>query len=87
MNMTSTSGTIGLLAEDLTPISDRQPCKFDWGQGPGSWAVQVTSSHEFEVAAGGFLVAIYDDRDRLMLALPIVARPIDAGRVLVGPTF
>ena len=79
------TGSIGLLDEKLSLLTEREPCRFEWGVADGSWSVRVRSKHELAPAAGAFLVAIYDNRDRLMFALPIVGRPIGLSHaVLVG---
>ncbi len=80
------TGSVGLVDENLTPIGDREPCKFGWYVGSDGWAVQVVSSHALSPVEGAFLVAIYDDRDRLMFAVPIVGRPIQhGGALMLGP--
>jgi hypothetical protein len=80
------TGSIGLLDEKLSLITEPEPCRFAWTAGPGPYACEILSHHELSPASGAFLVAIYDLEDRLMFALPIVGRPIGvAHAVLVGP--
>ena len=74
--MIEITGFIGLLDEKLSPLGEPEPCRFRWGIGPGGWSVDVLSEHELSPASGAFLVAIYDNEDRTMFALPIVGRPI-----------
>ena len=76
-------GTLALLDEKMEQIGDSQPCQFGWDVGPGSFAVELHSQHEFSEARGGWALAIYDDHDRLIWAFPIVGRPVGGGTLRV----
>jgi len=85
--MIEVTGSIGLLDKKLSPLGEPEPCRFRWGIGPGTWSVEVLSEHELSPASGAFLVAIYDDQDRVMFALPVVGRPIQIAHALrIDPT-
>lgn len=74
--MIEATGSIGLLDEKLSPLSKPEPCRYRWAITPRGWSVEVLSEHELSPASGAFLVAIHDDQDRTIWALPIVGRPI-----------
>jgi hypothetical protein len=80
--MIEVTGSIGLLDEKLLPLGEPEPCRFKWGIGAGTWSVEVLSQHELSPASGAFLIAIYDNQDRAMFALPIVGRPIGIANAL-----
>ena len=82
----SAPGEVGLLAEDFTPVGDRQPCEYAWTVGRGSWSVRLNTDHEFQAVGGARFVAIYGD-GRLIWAVPTFGEPLRAGQIFrVGPS-
>jgi hypothetical protein len=39
----------------------------------------MTTSHDFSQAESAWLVGVYDERERLIWALPIISRPLAKG--------
>jgi hypothetical protein len=85
-------GFVGLLDEHHEPILERQPCRYSWSPGPGTWTVAILTGHAFDLSAlngsaEAWYVAIYGGRaaDELMFTFPFVGRPVITGQLGVGP--
>jgi len=82
--MITAEGTIGVLNEKHELMTETQPCTFSWAVGTGRWAVELHTTHEFEIEEdGACAVAIFDPRHILIWASPIMAYPIGFGRLRV----
>lgn len=78
MTHTEANGFIVLLDRQNQPVTDRQPCRFAWHEGPGSFSCHMLSSHRITVPEeGASAIAVTDDQGQLIYAHRVVGGPLD----------